>query len=346
LCFAFAASIVAPSPGEDRKAIARVQCGVRSSRAQSRTGNARSVQETSLKIFRTLILASFAPCLLAFAAAPAFAQMKVDLTHKTGASLACVGLGPAASLAQKCVDMFQQAGFIATDQLGYSGLTIGTTGTDDGVITAVEPDSAAAHAGVAVGDAITAVDGKSVKPTPGMVAAQAVFGPRGTTLKLTLRRAGANQDVTLKRAAQNAPDPPQSPSKMIHLSPLVNGRGEFIPCMGAGLAGGIAIDHCDNIFKPYGFIKTGDFGATGFEIDLTRASAAIITAVDVDSEAARAGIAVGDEIVAVDGQPLTPAIGEQGKEQIFGKAGAQFHVTIRRAKTEKTVVLTLAAKPA
>jgi membrane-associated protease RseP (regulator of RpoE activity) len=245
--------------------------------------NDRSVQEISLKAFRIFILASLAPCLLALAAPPTFAQVKVDLTHKTGASLACVGLGPAASLAQKCVDIFQQAGFIATDQLGYSGLTIGTTGTDDGVITAVDPDSAAAHTGLAVGDAITAVEGKPLKPTPGMVAAQAVFGPRGATLKLTLRRAGANQDVTLKRAAQNAPDPPQSPSKMIHLSPLVNWRGEFIPCMGAGLAGGIAIDHCDNVFKPYGFIKTGDFGATGFQIDLTRASGAIITAVDADS---------------------------------------------------------------
>jgi C-terminal processing protease CtpA/Prc len=240
--------------------------------------------------------------------------------------------------------MFHQAGFLTTDELGYSGLTIGTTGQDDGVITAVEPNSAAAHAGLAVGDAIVEVDDKPVKPTPGAMAAQAVFGPRGQTLHLTVRRAGANHDVSLKRSAQTAPQGPQSPSKLIHLSPVIDWRGEFVPCMGAGLAGGLAIDHCQNVFKPYGFIKLGDFGTTGFEIDLARKTGAVITTVDPGSAAAQAGIAPGDEIVAVEGHPLTPHLGEQASELIFGKVGAQFHVTVLRAKIKKTVVLTLVAK--
>jgi S1-C subfamily serine protease len=285
-------------------------------------------------------------CVFAFAAAPIFAQVKVDLVQKQGGSLACVGLGPAASLAQKCVDMFQQAGFIQTDQQGFSGLTIGTTLADDGVITAIAPDSAAAHAGLAVGDAIISVAGKPVKPTPGAIAAQAVFGPRGQTLHLTVLRAGANHDVSLKRAAQTAPQAPQSPSKLIHLSPVINWRGEFVPCMGAGLAGGLAISHCDDVFKPYGFIKLGDFGTSGFEINLTRADAAIITTVDPNSVAAKAGIEVGDQIVAVEGHPLPPSTGEQATEQIFGKVGAKFNVSVLRGKIKKSVVLTLAAAAA
>lgn len=291
--------------------------------------------------FRVFLLAS---CAFASAAPPSFAQVKVDLVSKQGAKLSCVGLGPAASLADKCVDMFQQAGFIQADQLGVSGLTIGTTGKDDGVITAVDPGSAAAHAGLEVGDAIISVGGKPVKPTPGMTAEQAVFGARGQTLHLTLQRAGAAHDVTLKRSAQTAPEAPKSPSKLIHVSPLIDWRGEFVPCMGAGLAGGLAIAHCDDVFKPYGFIKTGDFGTTGFQLDLARKDSAIVSAVDPDSVAAKAGIQAGDEIVAVEGHPLTPAIGEQAKEQIFGKSGAQFHITILRAKTTKTVLLQLAAK--
>jgi C-terminal processing protease CtpA/Prc len=286
----------------------------------------------------------FVSFVFALGSSPATAQVKVDLVQNQGASLACVGLGPAASLAEKCVEMFQDAGFVREDELGFSGMTIGTTGKDDAVILTVDPGSAAAHAGLEVGDTITAVNGKSVKPTPGMAAAQAVFGRRGDALHLTLRRAGADHEITLVRSAQSAPDGPKSPSKLIHLSPVIDWRGDFVPCMGAGLAGGVAIDHCENVFKPYGFIKTGDFGSTGFQLDLARETSAIVSAVDPNSAAAAAGVQVGDEIVVVEGHPLTASAGEQAKEQIFGKAGAQFHITIRRAKLPKTVVLQLAAK--
>jgi C-terminal processing protease CtpA/Prc len=66
--------------------------------------------------------------------------------------------------------------------------------------------------------------------------------------------------------------------------------------------------------------------------------------VDPGSAAAKAGIQPGDEIVAVEGHPLTASTGEEAKERIFGKVGDQFHVTVRRGETDKTVELQLAAK--
>jgi len=286
----------------------------------------------------------FTSTLLACGALPVSGQYKVDLVSAQGATIACTGIGPAASLARKCVDMFQQAGLIKESEVGDSGLTIGTTGKDDGAITSIAPDSAAAHAGLQVGDVITAVEGKPVKPTPGAIAAKAVFGKRGETLHLKLMRGGSEQEVSLVRAAKDAPEGPKSPSRMIMLRPMVDWLGDFMPCMGAGLAAQGAVEYCYSHFKSYGFIKVGDFGSTGFRVDLAGDSATI-KAVDLDSPAAQAGVQVGDVIVAVDGHPLTASTGEAAKERIFGKGGDQFHVTVRRGNSNKTLALQLTGKP-
>ncbi len=240
--------------------------------------------------------------------------------------------------------MFQQAGLIKDSEVGDSGLTLGTAGKDDGAITGITPDSAAAHAGLQVGDVITAVEGKPVKPTPGVIAAKAVFGRRGETLHLKLLRGGAEQEVSLVRAAKDAPEGPKSPSRMIMLRPMVDWMGDFMPCMGAGLAAQGAVEYCYNHFKSYGFIKVGEFGSTGFRLDLAGDSA-IIKAIEPDSAAAQAGIQVGDVIEAVDGHPLAASTGEAAKERIFGRVGDQFHVTVRRGNRDKTVELQLTAKP-
>jgi S1-C subfamily serine protease len=292
--------------------------------------------------YRVLLLTS---CLFACGAAQSFGQYKVELINQQGATVPCVVVGPLAALGRKCVEMSQQAGLVRVDELGYSGLTIGTTGKDDGVITAIQPDSAADHAGLAVGDAITAVEDRPVKLTPGRLATKAVFGRRGDTLRLTLRRNGTDIDANLVRSAQDAPQGPQSPYRFVMFRPLINWRIQFIPCMGAGPAAPVAIEVCAGIFKPYGFIKTGEFGATGLQLNLERNDSAIISAVDANSAAAQAGIQVGDEILAVDGHPLAGSTGEEATEQLFGKAGDQFHVKVLRGASEQAVVLQLAAKP-
>ena len=276
----------------------------------------------------------------------AAAQAKIDLVNSQGATAPCIGVGPiGAPIAKKCVEIFQQQGFLRVDEAGVTGLTLGATPKDDGRITTVAPGSAAAQAGLLPGDAVVSVEGKPIVDPPGLVAEQAIFGPRGDSVQLKLRKAG---DVTLKRAPLTAPPGPKSPSFFIMMRPIIDWRNIFIPCMGAGPAAPAVLAYCDSHFKPFGYIKAGDLGTTGLNFDLANATAAIITTVDPGSPAAAASIQPGDQLLAVDGKPLTPHLSELAREALFGKTGASFHVTVHRGRADKTLVLTLAAptKPA
>ena len=283
---------------------------------------------------------------LALAASQANAQVVNELVNSQGATAPCVGVGPiAAPIVKKCVTLFEQAGFIINSQLGYSGLTIGTTGDTDGAITAVDLQSPAAAAGFKVGDSITAINGKQVAPTPGMIASKGVFGQRGDTLHLTLKRAGSQVDVSLVRAPQNAPAGPTASGFMLSVKDMINWQSQFATCIGAGPAAPAALAFCYGHFKPYGFIKSADLGSTGFEIDQTNKSKALVTTVDAGSPAAKAGVQQGDEIVAIEGQPLTASKGEFANEMLFGKIGDSFKISIQRGQNVSTIQLVLAAKP-
>ena len=147
--------------------------------------------------------------LLAVSAGQVFGQFKTDLVNSEGATAPCTGIGPVgAPLAKKCVGLFEQAGFIRVDDVGITGLTIGTSGKDDGVIVQIDPGSPAAQAGLVVGDLVTAVEGKPVKPTPGMIAEQRTFGKRGEALQMKIRRGSSDLNVNLVRAPQTAPAGP------------------------------------------------------------------------------------------------------------------------------------------
>lgn len=286
-----------------------------------------------------------AALVLACAGAQSFGQIKTELVNQQGATAPCLGVGPiGAPAAKKCATLFEQAGFILSDQVGYSGLTIGTTGSNDGAITAVDPQSPGASAGFQVGDTITAINGKPVAPTPGMIATKAVFGQRGDTLHLKLQRGGSEMDVSLVRAAQTAPAGPRASGFMTEVRDMINWQNQFAPCIGIGPAAAAAIEYCYSHFKPFGFIRADQLGATGFQIDLANPSKALITTVDPGSPAAQAGIQPGDEIVAVEGQPLTASKGEAATEMLFGKTGDQLQVTIQRGQANSTIALVLAAK--
>jgi S1-C subfamily serine protease len=286
-----------------------------------------------------------AALVLACAATQGLAQFGTVLVNQQGATAPCVGIGPIAGpLVKKCATLFEQAGFIANSQLGYSGLTISAKGDTDGSITAVDAQSPAAAAGFKVGDAITAINGKPVAPTPGMIAAKDVFGQRGGTLHLTLKRAGSQMDMSLVRAAQNAPPGPTTSGFMVSVKEMINWQNQFAPCIGAGPAGPLAIESCYKHFEPYGFIKAAELGSTGFQIDLANPSKALITTVAPGSPASKAGVQPGDQIVAVEGQPLTASVGEAAKEMLFGKTGDQLKVTIQRGQANSTISLVLAAK--
>jgi S1-C subfamily serine protease len=277
--------------------------------------------------------------------AQGFGQVKTELINPQGATAPCIGIGPvAAPVVKKCITIFQQAGFIVSSQIGYSGLTVSTSGSSDGVITAVDPQSPGASAGFKVGDTITAVGGKPVAPTPGMMATKAVFGLRGDTLHLTLQRGGSAVSVSLVRGSQTAPKGPTASGFMVEVKDMIDWQNQFAPCIGAGPAAPVAIETCYSHFKPFGFIRADQLGSTGFQIDLTNKSKALITTVASGSPASTAGIQPGDQITAVEGQPLTASKGEAANEMLFGKSGDQLEVTIQRGKANSTIALVLAAK--
>ena len=296
----------------------------------------------SVRIFLSFLAATVLAC----AAAPASAQIVTELVNPQGATAPCTGIGPiAAPIVKKCITLFEQAGFIVNNQLGYSGLTISTKSETDGAITGVDPQSPAAAAGFKAGDTITAIDGKQVAPTPGMIAAKGVFGQRGQTLHLTLKRAGSQVDVSLVRAAESAPAGPTTSGFMISVKDMINWQNQFAPCIGAGPAAPAALEFCYKHFAPYGFIKSAELGSTGFQIDEANKSKALVTTVNPGSPATKAGVQPGDEIVAIEGQPLTASKGEAANEMLFGKVGDSLKVTVQRGQNVSTIQLVLAAKP-
>ena len=287
-----------------------------------------------------------AAMVLAFAASRDTAQVVTELVNPQGATAPCTGIGPiAAPVVKKCITLFEQAGFIVNNQLGYSGLTISTKGDSDGAITAIDPQSPAANAGFKVGDVIMAVNGTTVAPTPGMMADEGVFGQRGDTLHLKLLRGNSDVDVSLVRAAQNAPAGPTTSGFMISVKDMINWQNQFAPCIGAGPAAPAAIEFCYGHFKPYGFIKSEELGSTGFQIDLANKTCALITTVEPGSPASKADVRPGDEIVAIESQPLAASKGEAASEMLFGKIGDPFKITVQRGQTISTIELILAAKP-
>ncbi len=277
-------------------------------------------------------------------AQPARAAIKIVLINAQGATAPCIVIGPFASLQRNCIKSFESAGFLPIQDVGVTGLTLGNSPGDDGRITAIVPGSPAAQAVLQPGDAVLAVDGRFIRPTPGTLAEQRIFGARGEPLRLQLRRKGGSLDITFVRAPLAPPSGPKSPSFFVFMHPLIDWRNHFIPCMAGGPAAPAVFIYCDHHFKPFGYIKAGDLGTSGIRLDLTRADAAIITAVVPESPAAAAGVQRGDEILEVNGQALAPNLTKMVYQRLFGKAGDTFRVTVQRAGVNRTVTLSLAPR--
>ncbi len=273
--------------------------------------------------------------------APTIAN-STSLSNAKGTTGSCSGI-PA--MVNKCVQMMEASGLIPTSDVGTTGLTFGISGHDDGRITGVVRGSAGAEAGLHVGDRIVAVNGKPAKPTPGMIAAERIFGERDEGLEIKVRRGSKELEFSLVRDRQRAPSGPKSGTVLIAVGPMINWKGQFIPCMGAGPTGFGEIDHCHKIFAKDGYVNVEDLGATGLEIDLNRADAAIIASVNPGSAAAKMGLRAGDEIVQVNETPLGESVGGILPELLFGRAGDSFTLTVENGEDTRTVKLTLARKP-
>jgi len=81
------------------------------------------------------------------------------------------------------------------------GLTLGNGGRRGIPVTAVAPGSAAALAGLRVGDRLLAIDGETLLGGGAEAASVLLEGPEGSTLTLGLQRRGRGFEATLLRAA-------------------------------------------------------------------------------------------------------------------------------------------------
>ena len=66
----------------------------------------------------------------------------------------------------------------------------------------MEPDSAAAQAGIQVGDVIEAVDGHALTASTGEAAKERIFGKVGDQFHVTVRRGSGDKTVELQLAGK------------------------------------------------------------------------------------------------------------------------------------------------
>jgi S1-C subfamily serine protease len=294
----------------------------------------RNISRSALR----LAVLAFQPVVLLILAQTGHATALSDAKGTTGS---CIGIGP---VVNKCVQIMENSGLIKVSEVGATGLTFGISGNDDGRIAQVVPGSAGAQAGLQVGDLIMGINGKPTKSTPGMIAVERTFGVRGEAIDIKVRGDGKELSFNVVRDPQTAQPGPQSGTILIYVHPMINWKGQFIPCMGAGPAGFAAIEICYKTFGKDGYVKVGELGTTGLQLDLDRADSAIVTAVNSDSSAAKAGLQPGDEIVQVNQIPLEESVGGILPELLFGRAGDSFTLTIQSGGSAHTATLTLGKK--
>ena len=271
------------------------------------------------------------------------AQFKTTLVNSQGATAPCVGIGPVGGpLAKKCVELFGRplhprrrarihrahAWDIRQERRHHHSHCCRFPAEQSDLKT---------------GDLLMKIGDKLVQPTPGQLAAQALFGERGAPVPSQAQPQWPAYRARPHARRRKPARRPKSPNFFIVLKAMINWRGQFVPCVGAGPAMG-AIEYCYGHFKPFGYIKLGEFATTGISVDTARADKAIVTAVEPNSAAAKAAIQPGDEILEVDSKPLTAHLGVAANELLYGKAGDTLHVTVKRGGEDVNVNLLLAAK--
>ncbi len=150
------------------------------------------------------------------------------------------------------------------------------------LIADVQPDSPAAKAGLKTGDVITSVNGQPVEDSHRLSFTIGAVAP-GTKLDLGVLRDGKSK--TLSVTAAERPKAPRSRDAM---------EPEELASNDDGILNGVAVDDLDAAVRTQMSIPP-------------RLKGAVITNVDPDSAAARAGLRPGDVILEINKQPVTSA---------------------------------------
>jgi len=200
-----------------------------------------------------------------------------------------VGLAVPSDLVSYVVDSLVRHGKIVRGYLGVGvqDLTpaladsFGLSSHSGALVTDVQPNTAASKAGLKSGDVITGLDGKPVTDANQLSLAISETAP-GTRLALDVLRNGRTEHVTATTSVK----------------PRIEGDRQEGSSVSAGddqdVLKGVAVDDLDEAAR-----REMNFPA--------RLQGAVITNVDPDSAAARAGIQAGDVILEINRHPVSSA---------------------------------------
>jgi C-terminal processing protease CtpA/Prc len=102
----------------------------------------------------------------------------------------------------KCVSDLRSVGYLEVEEAGATGIQVSLADPTTARIIAVMPNSPAANAGVLVGDRIIEVNGQPVATTA--IALQLMFGRKGETVSIRVRRGEEEKPFTLARTSRAA----------------------------------------------------------------------------------------------------------------------------------------------
>jgi serine protease Do len=201
-----------------------------------------------------------------------------------------VGLAVPANLVSHVTESLVKTGKVVRGYLGVGIQSISPALADSfkldtnkgALVSQVEDKSPAAKAGLQVGDVVTALNGQPVSDANNLKLQVSSFAP-GTKVNLEVLRDGAKKQITATTGER-----PGSRK---------TGNDEVISQNGAedeGVLNGVAVNDIDN--------------ATRSQLKMPASlKGAIISQVDPNSAAAKAGLRAGDVILEINKQPVTSA---------------------------------------
>jgi serine protease Do len=200
-----------------------------------------------------------------------------------------VGLAVPANLVSSVADQLVKSGKVVRGYLGVSIQTVtpqlaeamDLKKTEGALIADVEPDSPAAKAGLKSHDVVTAVNGQPVKESYDLKLAVSSLAP-GTKLNLDILRDGKTKQITA-----TAGDNPNARKTRGGDEALSQNDDD-------GVLNGVSVDDLNRDARQQ------------FNIP-ARVKGAVVTEVDPDSAAARAGLRAGDVILEINKHPVNSA---------------------------------------